>query len=816
MTFIFSTDSEIIGTGGDDFLFGAPTTMPQTLNGGAGRDFIFGAATSLFEDITNNNAAATVTDTATLATAFSAAMLIDDTVNWTSSNNQIIDNDTIPHTTVYAAGGSAGNSNYYTVTVGAGETLSVDIDAASQGLDTVLRIYDQNSATAIVTNDNASALDAGSFSTDDSFVTLVNTTSASVTYLIEVDVAAGGDLSSTDQYLLNVNVSNHAIGAGSALTSSNTIIGGAGDDILIGGNAYNNFVFSSNDGNDIAYGGSAGDIFDGAINDGDDYFDGGEGLDIVRYTNVTTDITVDLNITTAQDTGGGGVDTFINIEGITGGSGNDVLTGASGSDSSTIIGFIGNDILTGGSGRDRFSGGEGRDSVFGGAGDDNHDFERTSELEAQEIYDGGDDFDTLIFRADFGNSVSTYDLRIASSVINFESFWFEGSSGGILLQMSQTQWNVNAFSEIVLRSFDTEAPVIEIFADSTDVLDLSGVNLSVQFGNVTEASFSISGDAQGNSVVGSQFADVLLGGAGEDYLNGSGGNDRLEGGTFSDNLFGGTGEDVLIGGSGNDVIDGWTGYDTALYTGLSSGVTVDLQVTSAQDTGGGGIDTLVRIENLVGSSQDDVLTGNFNRNRLEGGDGDDTLSGMGQNDTLIGGAGNDTLNGGTGADTLVGGAGEDTLNGGNQRDRLDGGADDDILNGGGDVDRLLGGDGADVLTGGNGTDFLFGGTGNDVFVFNDVSESGVGPYNRDEIRDWNDGDLIDVSNIDADVGASGDQAFTLAADGFTGTAGEIMIQSLVRSGVDVQLVSLDIDGDAQADMQIWVLASELDASDFIL
>ncbi len=315
---------------------------------------------------------------------------------------------------------------------------------------------------------------------------------------------------------------------------------------------------------------------------------------------------------------------------------------------------------------------------------------------------------------------------------------------------------------------------------------------------------------------GDAGSDILRGGVGNDVLNGGADGDRLEGGDDNDTLLGGTGTDVLIGGLGNDIINGETGFDTALYTGLATGVTVDLSITAQQNTGGAGLDTLTFIENLVGSGQGDTLTGSSNRNRLEGNNGDDTLFGLDNNDTLIGGSGNDTLNGGNGADRLFGSAGNDILNGNAQRDRLVGGDGNDTLFGGDDVDRLLGGDGDDMLIGGNGTDFLFGGAGNDTFIFNEVAETGVGPFQRDEIRDWEDGDQIDVSNIDANTTVSGNQAFNLVTGGFSGTAGEIMIQSLVRSGVDVQLVSFDVDGDAQIDMQIWVLASELDAGDFVL
>lgn len=360
---------------------------------------------------------------------------------------------------------------------------------------------------------------------------------------------------------------------------------------------------------------------------------------------------------------------------------------------------------------------------------------------------------------------------------------------------------------------DLGLPIVE----ASNMADtLFGFHLMDDILNGLDGNDILFGLTGNDTLSGGEGNDILRGGQGDDDLDGGAGDDRLEGGDSDDTLLGGTGVDRLVGGLGDDVIDGATGFDTVIYTGLSAGVTVDLSQSTQQDTGAAGMDTLLRIENLIGSSFDDTLTGNFNRNRLEGGNGADMIDGGDGNDTLLGGGGEDMLFGGAGADRLVGGADADTLSGGAQRDRLEGGSGNDTLLGGADVDRLLGGNGDDILQGGAGTDFLFGGAGNDRFVFTSASESGVGPFQRDEIRDWESGDLIDVAEIDADSNLSGDQEFSLISGSFTGTAGEIMIQSLVRSGIDVQLVSFDIDGDALADMQLWVLASVLTVTDFVL
>ena len=66
------------------------------------------------------------------------------------------------------------------------------------------------------------------------------------------------------------------------------------------------------------------------------------------------------------------------------------------------------------------------------------------------------------------------------------------------------------------------------------------------------------------------------------------------------------------------------------------------------------------IENAIGGSSHDLISGNKANNRLDGGAGADTLDGKVGNDTLIGGDGGDTLRGSEGSDTLIGGEGGDT------------------------------------------------------------------------------------------------------------------------------------------------------------
>ncbi|MBL8074233.1 MAG: hypothetical protein JNL29_07670, partial [Nitrospira sp.] len=220
------------------------------------------------------------------------------------------------------------------------------------------------------------------------------------------------------------------------------------------------------------------------------------------------------------------------------------------------------------------------------------------------------------------------------------------------------------------------------------------------------------------NLIGTNFNDTLTGNAANNVLSGLAGNDSV---------IGGGGNDQLTGGAGNDRLDGGTGTDTASYSTATTGVSVGLNGTFPQDTGGAGIDTLLNIENLIGSKFDDSLFGNDANNELIGQAGHDKLHGNDGNDILRGADGNDQLFGGTGSDYLTGGDGLDTLFGGSEDDQLDGGVGADVMDGGdgndlyyvdhvGDIvaeafdDRFSGGDevrSSATHTLGHGIEFLY-------------------------------------------------------------------------------------------------------------
>lgn len=281
--------------------------------------------------------------------------------------------------------------------------------------------------------------------------------------------------------------------------------------------------------------------------------------------------------------------------------------------------------------------------------------------------------------------------------------------------------------------------------------------------------------------------DQVAGGIGNDDLYGGDGNDRLSGDLGSDDLYGGDGDDNLFGGDGNDHEEGDIGNDS-----LDGGAGNDYI------SGGEGTD------NLLGGLGDDDLYGDSGADRLSGGDG---------SDDLYGGLDNDVLAGNNGIDHLEGNEGNDSLDGGSSDDYLDGGLGTDNLLGGAGNDDLYGGDGADILFGGIGSDDLYGGLGNDSYTYSSILDSGLTSASIDHIYDFQSGDKINLSSIDAKYGFTRNDAFT-----FVGSSSGVTTAN--ANGAlwvvgDVVYGSTDRDTAAEFSIQV-VGVTNLTAADFVL
>jgi Ca2+-binding RTX toxin-like protein len=131
------------------------------------------------------------------------------------------------------------------------------------------------------------------------------------------------------------------------------------------------------------------------------------------------------------------------------------------------------------------------------------------------------------------------------------------------------------------------------------------------------------------------------------------------------------------------------------------------------------------------------------------------------------------------------------------------------------ANRLIGNEGDNDLTGLKAKDLLLGNDGADTFVYTAINQSTVKGSGRDTIADFTraDGDLIDLSAIDA-KGGSGNQAFTwIGKQNFDDKKGEL--HYVVQNGNAI--VQGDTTGDGKADFAILVKGvTSLNAGDFDL
>ncbi len=165
---------------------------------------------------------------------------------------------------------------------------------------------------------------------------------------------------------------------------------------------------------------------------------------------------------------------------------------------------------------------------------------------------------------------------------------------------------------------------------------------------------TLNGEDGDDSILGAGGADVIDGGVGEDFIFGGDGDDTITSGLGADIAMGGDGDDLLsAAGFSEDSWDGGEGVDTwSLRLSFLSPETLVVDLSAGQATWVHHTQSLLNIENAIGSFGSDRLIGDAGGNVLDGFLDADTIDGGNGNDTLIGGAGGDSLTGGRGADTF--------------------------------------------------------------------------------------------------------------------------------------------------------------------
>lgn len=479
--------------------------------------------------------------------------------------------------------------------------------------------------------------------------------------------------------------------AGDVLSGVDNLTGSNFDDVLHGNGA-----------NNILLGGTGNDML---IGDFADTMDGGIGIDTASFAGSIGGVSANL---------ASNVDLLSNfenligtafIDGLTGDGNNNILDGGGAND--VLHGGGGNDTLYGGSGEDELTADGGNDILYGGS--DNDKLFLNGDLTALDKLDGGfGDGDILNLSA--SAAYATGITFGATTLVGTENILLgDGNSYKLTLNNA-----TNTFGEITEDVPDKLKGGLTVNASG-----LSGANILTLIASAeSESALHAIGGGGGDILTGGGGNDLLDGRLGADKLTGGGGIDtatyqsstvgvtvdlslltgqvsagdasgdilasieNLRGSIHADVLTGNGGANVLIGGLGADTLDGGGGIDTADYDKSKTGVTVDLgnNVNNSGSEAAG--DTLINVENVIGTDFGDDLTGDGNGNMLNGGTGDDDLNGAAGNDTLIGGSGFDLLIAGAGNDILRGDAGGDTLvlnDNLTAQDKLDGGAGFDLL-----------------------------------------------------------------------------------------------------------------------------------------
>ncbi len=557
--------------------------------------------------------------------------------------------------------------------------------------------------------------------------------------------------------------------------------GGAGDDVLEGGDSADIYVFGLGYGHDT--------VFDQQTNillQGDDAVLFGEGIeaDDLEFTRDGASSGLVISVAGTNDsltiqgqfsgsyTGLGHmwfnrVEVFQFADSTTL-SWEDVLLAAFDNQQTDgndfVYGFDYEDVLDGGLGDDYLSGGNENDTYIfdAGYGHDTIDDNYTNPL-------GGDD-DQIVF----GSGIAVEDVTLTRSESDL-IITFAGSDDqlSVLDQFSYGGLGYGSFDEIEQY----------VFADGT---------------------IWTAQDVREALIVGTDGNDTLVGFFTPDVMDGGLGNDQLDGGDNADTyVFGlGYGQDVIhdstsivsyeyeqdaiefgAGIAPEDLILSRVGSDLIIeIAGTTDTLTVEGQFSYVAS--GAYYSSIEYFRFADGTEWDiDDIRAPF----LASTSGDDNLLGFASDDVMSGGSGNDTLAGVAGDDTLTGGMGDDALEGGNGDDTyiyVRGDGNDVVTEGmwGGAIDQL-------TIQGVDPSDVTLQRDGSDVTLI--IAESGAGAGDggtirlNDSLSDYREYGVERISFDDGTIWTQTDLRAALI--GAAGTDGDDVITG---SGADDILAGL--------------------------
>lgn len=316
----------------------------------------------------------------------------------------------------------------------------------------------------------------------------------------------------------------------------------------------------------------------------------------------------------------------------------------------------------------------------------------------------------------------------------------------------------------------TNGGTVKSLGGNDNIIVLSS-NTSIDSGNEND---HITLNSNNNKVISGLGDDLITLGYGNNGITGGNGDDTIRLGAGSNNINAGAGNDTILfsGFNNTNTIDGGAGIDTMDFSSVAknndAGMNINLLAGtyySRNDPSQGASGEIKGIEKIIGTANDDFISGGKTSSILSGGDGNDLIMSLTFSDLLDGGNGNDSLNGGKGGDILTGGSGKDT------------------------------------------------------FSFFNVLDMNINVKKTDTITDFKSGEDKILFLFDFDKNKAGTQKdFTfIRNNAFSKTAGEVRYSEVYTEGSNTYiLVQGDTNGDGKADFSLKLLGiSSITSNDII-
>jgi len=577
-----------------------------------------------------------------------------------------------------------GGDDVDTLRIGTTTGTAIDLSAAAtdgvDGFVNIERVTFVNSSGAATATFNAAQFGAGKISNTALF------TGTSQVQAVAVNLSAGGSL----------DMSGWTFATWTSGTDTITVTGSTGDETIVGSSLIDRFVVSDTNqvsaadryngaaGNDILQVGlaGAGTAIDlsAAASDGVNGF-----LSVEAITFVNTSGTSTATFNSAQF-GTGKIAAATAITGTASAQAIVVNMAPAGSlnmSGWTFTTWAAGDTITvnGSSGADTITGPIQGATILAGGGNDTLIVSNTTQVQANDRYDGGADTDTLQIGT-VGAGVAVVLTTAASDgvdgFVNIEAISFVNTSTTSTATFNASQFGagkISTSSTITGTAAGAQGLVVNLAAGNS--LDLSGLTFSTWVSGTD--TISLMGSTGAESIVGTSQIDRFVAGATNqvsagDKYDGGAGNDVIQVGATTAAV------SVDLSAAASDGINGFISVEgitfinsagtaaaifnanqfgtgkiasTAIVTGTSStqAIVVNVDSGGSADLSGWAFSTWV--------SGTDTIT-------VNGAGGAETFTGAIQGTTILAGAGNDTL--------IVSNTTQVQVN-----DRYDGGADNDTL-----------------------------------------------------------------------------------------------------------------------------------------